>query len=69
MPFRTKNKGVVIMSRQNETENFVKSVDFTDLLSKMQVGEPKIDPLYEKAFLDRNEKPASDYNQNTTTWD
>lgn len=36
MPYRTKNKrGYVIMSKKTETENFVLSEDFTDLLSKM----------------------------------
>ena len=57
------------MAEKKQTENFVKSVDFTDLLPKMTVKQPKLDPLYEKAFLDRNEKPASEYNQNTTTHD
>ena len=57
------------MAGKKQTENFVKSVDFTDLLPKMTVKQPKLDPLYEKAFLDRNEKPASEYNQNTTTHD
>ena len=57
------------MADKKQTENFVKSIDFTDLLPKMQVRTPKIDPLYEKAFLDRDEKPASEYNQNTTTYD
>ena len=57
------------MADKKETENFVKSVDFTDLLLKMQVKTPKLDPLYEKAFLDRDEKPASEYNQNKTTHD
>ena len=50
-------------------KNFVKSMDFTDLLPKRQARTPEIDPLYEKAFLDRNEKTASEFNQNTTTWD
>ena len=57
------------MADKKQTKNFVKSIDFTDLLSKMQVRTAKIDLLYEKAFLDRNEKPASEYNQNTTTHD
>lgn len=52
-----------------KTENYIKSVDFTDLLPKMSVKNPEISPLYQKAFLDRNEKPASEYNQNTTTWE
>jgi len=45
------------------------NLDFAALLSKMSTVEPERDILYEKAFLDRNEKPASEYNQNTTTWD
>lgn len=57
------------MSDKNKNESFIKSVDFTDLLTKMSVKSMEIAPLYEKAFLDRNEKPASEYNQNTTTWD
>ncbi len=57
------------MSEKNKNESFIKSVDFTDLLTKMSAKSTEIDPLYEKAFLDRNEKPASEYNQNTTTWD
>ena len=57
------------MTDKKQTENFVKSIDFTDLLPKMQVKTSEIDPLYEKAFLDRDEKPASEYNQNTTTHD
>ena len=57
------------MSEKKKAENFVKNADFTDLNSKMQVGNPKIDSLYEKAYLDRNEKPASEYNMNTTAWD
>lgn len=57
------------MSDKNKNESFIKSMDFTDLLTKMSVKSMEIAPLYEKAFLDRNEKPASEYNQNTTTWD
>ena len=44
------------------------NLDFADLLSSVTV-EPERDILYEKAFLDRDEKPASEYNQNTTTHD
>ena len=57
------------MSEKKKAENFVKNADFTDLHCEMQVGNPKIDSLYEKAYLDRNEKPASEYNMNTTAWD
>jgi len=54
------------------TENekkFIRKLDYADLLRKMNIRRRKINPLYEKAFLDRNEKPASEYNLNTTTWD
>lgn len=36
---------------------------------KMQIETPKIDPLYEKAFLKNDEKEASPYSTNTTAWD
>ena len=29
----------------------------------------ELDPLYEKAFLSREEKIKTEYAQNTTTWD
>ena len=44
-------------------------LDFAKALSKMSVEKIKRKKLYEKAFHDRNEKTASEYNQNTTTWD
>lgn len=46
-----------------------KGLDFADLLSKMHTKTIEMNPLYKKAFLDREEKTASEYNQNTTTWD
>ncbi len=45
------------------------NLDYANLLSKMSVKKINQNPLYKKAFLDRNEKIASEYNQNTTTWD
>ena len=45
------------------------NLDFARLLRKMHVKRIKYSPLYEKAFLDREEKTAEEYNQNTTTWD
>ena len=36
---------------------------------KMVVGTVKLDPLYEQAFLSREEKCKTEYAQNTTTWD
>lgn len=41
----------------------------TESLPKVTFNGEELDPHYVKAFLDRNEKPASEYNQNTTTWD
>lgn len=36
---------------------------------EMQIETPKVDPLYEKAFLKSDEKEASPYSANTTAWD
>ena len=55
------------MSKKNE--NFVTAADFTGLLEKMTVKRIELNPLYVKAYLDRNEKPSSEYDLNTTTWD
>ena len=44
-------------------------VDFKEQTPEVQIGEPKNDPLYEKAFLSRDDKNTSEYAQNTTTWD
>ena len=35
----------------------------------MQLKEVKPDPLYEKAFLSREDKNTGEYARNTTTWD
>lgn len=45
------------------------NLDYAAMLSKLFTGKIKYKPLYEKAFLNREEPPASEYNQNTTTWD
>ena len=42
---------------------------FMDPRHKMVVGTVKLDPLYEQAFLSREEKCKTEYAQNTTTWD
>ena len=57
-----------IIMAENE-KRFVKNLDYADLLRKMKIRQREVNPLFEKAFLDRNEKPASEYNLNTTTWD
>lgn len=49
--------------------NFIRSTDFSGLLQKMSIENIRLNPLYEKAYLDRNEMPASEYCLNTTTWD
>lgn len=44
-------------------------VDFKEQTPKIEIRSPKPDPLYEKAFLSREDKNTSEYAQNTTTWD
>ena len=44
------------------------SVDFKDQTPKVEIHFPKPDPLYEKAFLSRDDKNTSEYALNTTTW-
>lgn len=55
--------------RSVKKEDFAKKVDFKDLLPKIQIEKVRLDPLYEKAFLNRDEKTSTEFNQNTTTWD
>lgn len=50
-------------------KNFVDQMYFYMPISEVYLGDKKTDILYAKAFLDRNEKEANEYNQNTTTWD
>ena len=44
-------------------------VDFKEQTPKVEIRYPKPDPLYEKAFLSRDDKNTSEYALNTTTWD
>ena len=44
-------------------------VDFKEQTPKVEIRFPKPDPLYEKAFLSRDDKNTSEYALNTTTWD
>ena len=39
------------MADKKQTENFVKSIDFTDLLPKMQVGHRRLIRFMRKHFL------------------
>ena len=60
------------MQQKNETMKMQKKDDrafFMDPRHKMVVGTAKLDPLYEQAFLSREEKCKTEYAQNTTTWD
>ena len=43
--------------------------DFKEQTQKVEIRFPKPDPLYEKAFLSRDDKNTSEYALNTTTWD
>ena len=54
---------------EKNNKSFETKVDFSDVTPKVQIEQTKINPLYEKAFLDKDEKQASEYNQNGTTWD
>ena len=60
------------MQQKNETMKMQKKdgrAFFMDPRHKMVVGTVKLDPLYEQAFLSREDKSTTEYAQNTTTWD
>ena len=42
---------------------------FYTKMPKIHLEHPKKDELYERAFLERNEKNDCEYCRNTTTWD
>lgn len=44
-------------------------IDFRKLTPGVAVKTEKQDPLYEKAFLSREDKNTNEYTRNTTTWD
>ena len=56
------------MPNKKECE-FAPKLDFKEQTPKIQLKDVKLDPLYEKAFLFREEKNTSEYARNTTTWD
>ena len=52
--------------KENE---FAPQINFKEQTPEIQIKEVKPDPLYEKAFLSREDKNTSEYARNTTTWD
>ncbi len=48
---------------------FMTQADFKDVTPEMLLDIEKPDPLYEKAFLSREDKSTTEFAQNTTTWD
>ena len=54
---------------QKKESGFVPQVDFKEQTPDMLLKTEKPDPLYEKAFLSRDDKNTSEYALNTTTWD
>ena len=56
------------MPKKKENE-FAPQIDFKEQTPEMQLKEVKPDPLYEKAFLSREDKNTSESARNTTTWD
>ena len=55
------------MAKSTKEATIVKTAE--ELKYEVTFNGEKLDPKYVKAFLDRDEKPASEYNQNTTSWD
>ena len=55
------------MAKSAKEATIVKTAE--ELKYEVTFNGEKLDPKYVKAFLDRDEKPASEYNQNTTSWD
>ena len=53
--------------QKNDT-GFVPQVDFKEQTPEVLLKNEKPDPLYEKAFLSREDKSTTEYAQNTTTW-
>lgn len=54
---------------KNKENEFASQIDFKEQPPEIQLKEVKPDPLYEKAFLSREDKNTSEYARNTTTWD
>ena len=49
--------------------DFAPQIDFKEQTPDVLLKTEKPDPLYEKAFLSREDKIKTEYAQNTTTWD
>ena len=54
---------------KKKQNGFAPQIDFKEQTPEMQLKEVKPDPLYEKAFLSREDQNTSEYARNTTTWD
>ena len=57
----------LLMKKKNV--GFVPQVYFKEQTPEVLLKNEKPDPLYEKAFLSREDKSTTEYAQNTTTWD
>ena len=55
--------------QKKKQNDFAPQIDFNEQTLEMQLKEVKPVPLYEKAFLSREDKNTSEYARNTTTWD
>ncbi len=56
------------MEKKKE-QDFIRPVDFKGQTPEVCLENKPMDPLYEAAFLNRNEKNDCEYARNTTTWD
>lgn len=54
---------------QRKDAGFVSKMDFKEQTPEILLKAEKLNLLYEKAFLSREDKSKTEYAQNTTTWD
>lgn len=54
---------------KNEFTRYAAFVDFRELMAEMSMRGEHPSPLYEAAFLTRDEKNRSEFVRNTSTWD
>ena len=54
---------------QKKEMGFIPVIDFEEQTPGILLKTEKLDPLYEKAFLSREDKSKTEYAQNTTTFD
>ena len=54
---------------ENKEALYEPVLSFSKQQPQMQYTQPKYNPLYEQAYLSREEKESSEYAENTTTWD